>query len=1434
MKFISSLTIFFLLSLFMLTKNERYLNLVYPSVLTLLDQSKVIVASDGIHFYDSNFEVENMTKKITFENSLNHRSYNEKTELTQFSSQDGGYILILVMDFLYIFENTGILIENITLTNIISSYNYYINTYKVENDNLHFIISYRGSISTFILHYFIFNKESKELQNDKKIITVKTNEGGDVSDLKGVTCLFLINPVYDKVLTCFYSTNYISEIQTRSFNYSNNFEEFLDLYINFTDRSLIDGLAGYISAISDNNKRKALIYIVIGETSYWMTFDFENHFSIPYKINIPQCSILALYSFQKLYFFEELEEFIILSGFNSAPILVSHFDKNFTLKKIYLYNMKNCYNHNSFGLFMTGTDIFLYTDDDESKVLINLLNDTECYKVVENQIPITQKLLTDKPYSSSENLISSSTEITTDNISAKITESEKSTESTSFMTDIPSTTHPEIITQSIKVENTQNDNPIESKKSTESTSIMTDIPSTTHSDITISQSIIVENIQNDNPIESTEILTDSTVKEISSSIQTSQFSEDEDEQNYLSKEKCKRSSEESSKYDLCTECNNEKGYFEAELPYNNHGFKECYNNDTKPINFYLDFDKKYKVCYETCLTCNKGGDEYINNCILCEKYHIKRPETEGTTNCVVECNFAYYYTHYGQYKCSDGNYCPKEFNLYIKELNKCTNDCSKEAYNLQYGGSCVKECPKNTYQKDNNICEDIIGSCIKTETIINSEEILEKENVDLKAANYAKEFSYTEKHVSYFYENSFSILIYKDPNCLDELSINMPKIDFGSCYSKVSNNLNPPSNYSIIVALIEKVNEQKQSSTFYSFYHPSTGEKIDASKICKDDEVIIHESVLAQLNNSNVDFESTLFLAQQNINIFNISDEFYTNICFNFESPNGKDVPLKDRILTYYPNITLCDDGCNVKGVDLDSMESICECKFNDIINSEFFGGNAFVENALGEITDLLTSSNLMVLKCFKNVFSLDNMTNNIGGYIIILILFFQIISTLLYFCYHKDKMIRYLYSISQYFILLMLQKNIKIEKLEKKIKEPPKRHKKIYMESEVDKRRENCHHYLRVQMRKNLLNENNITKVKKNFTSRENITEHQNSDIKEKIEQELTPKIYETVPNKTTPKRKKKRKIKKMIKNKGKNHDNKSTYSQRSESILYSSVNEKNSKLSLRSQEQLFNVRLETNKFSLEYNFNLKNIKSLKNDCENIDFNEYLKTDIDNMDYDDAIKNDQRSFCNYFCDKLKEKQIIMDTFFSKDNLRPFSIKVILLLLKVDLYFVVNGLFYNEEYISKLFHSNEEEKFFSFFPRSISRFIYTTLVGVIVGLIIDFLFVEEKKVKRIFLRDKDDSLELRYEISIICKTLKKRYSIFFSICIFISIISWYYICCFNSVYPNVKIEWIKSSIVIMIIMQLLSILSILLESILRGLSFKCQSEKLYKLKQLLS
>ena len=72
--------------------------------------------------------------------------------------------------------------------------------------------------------------------------------------------------------------------------------------------------------------------------------------------------------------------------------------------------------------------------------------------------------------------------------------------------------------------------------------------------------------------------------------------------------------------------------------------------------------------------------------------------------------------------------------------------------------------------------------------------------------------------------------------------------------------------------------------------------------------------------------------------------------------------------------------------------------------------------------------------------------------------------------------------------------------------------------------------------------------------------------------------------------------------------------------------------------------------------------------------------------------------------------------------------------------------------------------------------------------------------------------------------------------IFVSIIlliSSYYLLCFNYVYPKTQIEWIKCSITIMIVMEIISFLKCLVITGLRYLSFKIKSHKMYNVSKLL-
>ena len=249
--------------------------------------------------------------------------------------------------------------------------------------------------------------------------------------------------------------------------------------------------------------------------------------------------------------------------------------------------------------------------------------------------------------------------------------------------------------------------------------------------------------------------------------------------------------------------------------------------------------------------------------------------------------------------------------------------------------------------------------------------------------------------------------------------------------------------------------------------------------------------------------------------------------------------------------------------------------------------------------------------------------------------------------------------------------------------------------------------------------------------------------------------------------------------------------------------------------------------KFSKFKELKINEKKSEKKENKLINLEEYLMTSLDDLDYDETIIREKRNICKIFIEKLIVNQMIVDLFYNNNWIIPKTIKIIFFIVRIDLYLFVNALFYNEEYITELYFSNKKEKFFSFIPRSLNRIIYASVVSTVLDFIISLLFPSENKIKKILLKKKYIK-EMKNKIIIAIKKIINNYWIFIGISYFFTIITWFYVSCFNNVYPYLKIEWIKSSIFIIIIIQFISIITCLLYAVFRFISIKCRSEKIFK------
>ena len=724
-----------------------------------------------------------------------------------------------------------------------------------------------------------------------------------------------------------------------------------------------------------------------------------------------------------------------------------------------------------------------------------------------------------------------------------------------------------------------------------------------------------------------------------------------------------------------------------------------------------------------------------------------RPDNNPHNNCVAYSEF-YYMTSYNQYKGLDIYQCPEEAKYYIKEKKSCIDDCKKDSiYKYLYNGNCLKECPRGTVN-NNFVC---IADADKYTLGKNEIFLAEKDNMEIIGTlvkSYISEFDYTNLYVSLYENKNYSIMIYKTQFCIKELPLDMPDVDFQSCYSKVQQEYNIQENLIIVVVYKKELNNP---STYYSFYNPKSGFKLDAEEICKDDTIVVVENLNSVLDKNDTYYETQTSLTSQGINIFDINDPFYTDICYDFDNPLKKDIPLNDRIKDIFPDAKLCDEGCQYTGINLDDMTATCDCKFNDIANSNIIKDNAFLDSAVGEIFDLINSSNILVFKCINNIFA--HFERSVGSWISLSLIGAHIGMTLTFVFVSIVNVNKYIFSLTYNYLSYITSS------MKKKPNLPPKRN---AQNSENNKNKEQ----LLITSSKSEIN----FKDRKTKLKPLNKPKSQKDDLIIKYQDDTKIKLSNEINLKTDTKL-------------------------------------KNKEINKELNEQQFDKKF---------------------------FKEYLSTSLDDLEFDDAVAKDKRKYCEHMVENLKEDQIIANTFIADDPIKPRTIKIIVFILNVILYFVVNGLFFSEEVISELYNVNEdEENFFSFLPRSIERLIYTTLVSIIIGIITDFFFIDEKKIKGIFKREKDNITMLKKNMNELKKDLKKRYIAFIITVSIILIISFLYLLCFNYVYPYSQTEWIKSSIAIMLIMQILSTLKCVLETSLRYLSYKFKSEKLYKISKFL-
>ena len=1326
----------------------------YPHYFQLNNGYNLLCCSKGIYTYDFSFN--QMLFNHTFDTEINSETEAQYIVIEQFSEDEGGNVIVLDQNNFYYLNNEGKFIFDSNISLIHNNNNFFHYTlvpYKYNNDYYFIVGMFNSSSQVFLYNYKInsFDKVITKIEEIKPYIK-PPNAWSGPSLTYGIECKKMKSNKYENILVCFFVEVTKGKIMVYSFDINNN----LGIIDELSERENFYKPKYFEVAVSQNKSLALMCYRAMNnQKGNCTSFDTNSgNFSEPeqYIINCGDKSYNT-----KITYVKTTQEYIF-SCINSQSIRLAKFDKNMNL--IYTENNDDfSYNnieantnfHNIIYLNQYNNYILFYDTENgnESKFIllpdkynpdisflpstikkipqaqttslsnpVSIPNDisiinTKISTISKPKIPfnppipqspsslnsISTTLLNEKyttsPISISTTLINKQSTSSPNPISTTLL-NEKSTtltslinkQSTSSINPISTTLINEksnTLTTLINKQSTSSINPISTtlineKYTTSPNSILTtliDVQSTSSLNIISTTLLNEQSSSSPNSISNTIVQTKHTTfpNLISTTLINTQSTSFLKGQNSLTE----------------TQPTSSPNTIPSSLISIQFTFSQS-STPTTLIKAQTTYISSSTTISPSFSMSTLFSTHLLSSSFLSESISLNNPESLNfPSNSLTSFNT---YSSNSLFT-SSSNIISS--NIISIDDNKTICDAHYFYKNI-LTNKCQKEC--NYDEFINEICyifdlneNNILNVTQDIRNIIKSLNINKNTNLVVKGNNALYQIISSEAMTQ---NKNKSISIIDFSKC-EEILKNEEKIDY---------------------ILILKVDIHLSNSTNivlkYEVYNPYTLKKLDLS-ICN--KVKINTLIPYSLTGKYVDLYSELNELGYDLN--NPNDSFYNDICCPFTTENKTDILLYDRKMNYYKNTTFCEEGCTYKEYDYIEGRVKCECLIKtdfdgNIDNIQFYSN--LVLNTFFKIDHF---SNIIVLKCYKLVFSKLGLDKNYGSCIFLFILAVYIILMIFFYLNFKSEVLRIFNTI-----------------IEKKYK-------------------------------------NSVSSPIKNKYNRK-AKKHSSCMIsKDKIAELVRGKIMSNDNLKIHKKHQKSKfdrlnfKIKKERKN-SINNSSKEIFNSKNKSNTFS-VSDKifkfNNKMSTLKNDIINHKSKNKNK--------IKKIKSL--------LYKFSNDELNSLKYEDAIEFDKRTYFEYYMSLIRQKQLIIFSFFNKNDYNLFSIKLSLFLFSFSLYFTVNTLFFTDETMHKIYENQGLLEYYFY----LLHIIYSTFISAFITLILKMLALSNKnmlKIKRI----KGKRNALMESVKLI-KELNVRFNIYYIISFVLLIFFWYFISAFCAVYKNTQI-----------------------------------------------
>ena len=652
----------------------------------------------------------------------------------------------------------------------------------------------------------------------------------------------------------------------------------------------------------------------------------------------------------------------------------------------------------------------------------------------------------------------------------------------------------------------------------------------------------------------------------------------------------------------------------------------------------------------------------------------------------------------------------------------------------------------------------------------------------------------------------------------------LSNIDLGECGEILKKKYCKKENDSLIMMKFD-IKQEKETSTYvqYEIYEPLSKIFLDL-KECSKNKISI--DVPIELDSQIEGLYQRLL--ESGYNLFDSNDTFYHDICATYTTQNGTDILLYDRRKDIYQstvNISLCQDGCDFQSYNTITKKAKCYCsiqtkKINLDISELKFDKNEMID----QFFETLDNSNFRVLICYKLVFNLKVFKKNIGCIFMTILLFLFEILIIIYIIIGSKKINEFIQIIikNKYFTIENNNSNINLNNhiIEFEDKNNNSNINNNYNESKI-----------KIIKRKKLKEKNQTIRKKKNKGSILRNILHlegirnakkktsKNIKIKRKV---APPKRRYLIKNKNNEDLKLDSKLENLSSKKNKNKcndipiseekienlDNSKSAFENKESKqkfkkkdfdIYNKFDDKKKLKSISKSRKVTAILSPRNNNHTIYQQKENDLNSYKKKQKNKSFdkmenqkenlNNLNIEELNNLEYEKAIKIDKRTYFQYYFSLLKKKHLILFTFFPTNDYNVMTLKISLFLVSFSLYLNINGFFFNDDTMHKIYENNGAYDIIAQIP----KILYSSLISSIINIILKTLSLSEKNILKI--KQENNIMNTVKKSKEIEKCIKIKFAFFYLLSLILMLFFWYFFSCFCAVYSNTQVILFKDTLI---------------------------------------